>query len=59
MTLYKAATGQLPYSQPGDDDDAPKEERWPQLVEAPMPLEARVPHEVADVIMDSLAFHAG
>jgi eukaryotic-like serine/threonine-protein kinase len=58
VTLYKAATGELPYSEPGEDDDAAKEERWPQLVEAPTPLEARLPHDVADVIMDSLKFDA-
>jgi eukaryotic-like serine/threonine-protein kinase len=56
VTLYKAACGELPYSEPGEDDDAPAEERWPQLVEAPLPLEARVPDEVARTIMDCLAF---
>jgi serine/threonine-protein kinase len=55
VTLYRAATGVLPYSKPGADD-APREERWPQLVEPPAPLEARIPPEVADAIMDCLAF---
>lgn len=56
-TLYKAACGRLPYSEPGEDDAAPAEERWPQLAETPMPLEARVPDAVAQTIMDCLAFH--
>ncbi len=56
VTLYKAACGKLPYSEPGEDDGAAAEERWPQLVEAPLPLEARVPDEVARTIMDCLAF---
>jgi serine/threonine-protein kinase len=55
VTLYRAATGVLPYSKPGPDD-APREERWPQLVEPPAPLEARIPPEVSDAIMDCLAF---
>lgn len=53
-TLYKAACGRLPYSEPGADD-APPEVRWPQLVEAPAPLEARIPDDVAATIMDCLA----
>ena len=56
-TLYKAATGRLPYSEPGTDD-APPEVRWPQLVEAPAPLEARVPGDFAEAIMDCLAFES-
>ena len=59
VTLYRAATGELPYSKPGDDEDAPREERWPQLVERALPLEARIPAEVAEAIMACLAFEPG
>ena len=55
VTLYRAATGVLPYSKPGAED-APREERWPQLVEPAMPLEASIPPAVKDAIMWSLAF---
>ena len=55
VTLYRAATGVLPYSKPGAED-APREVRWPQLVEPPAPLEARVPAEIADAIMTCLEF---
>src|SRR5688500_17519511 len=55
-TLYRAACGELPYSEPGEDDEAPAAERWPQLVETPIPLDAQVPEEVARTIMDCLAF---
>jgi eukaryotic-like serine/threonine-protein kinase len=54
-TLYKAATGKLPYSEPGAED-APAQEHWPQLVERPLPIEARIPADVASVIMDCLAY---
>ena len=55
VTLYRAATGVLPYSRPGPED-APREQRWPQLVEAPAPLEARIPPAIADAIMACLEF---
>jgi eukaryotic-like serine/threonine-protein kinase len=55
VTLYRAAEGKLPYSKPGSDD-APREERWPQLVEKPLPLEADVPAELAEVVMNCLAY---
>src|SRR5688500_17691249 len=42
VTLYKASCGKLPYSEPGEEDGAPAEERWPQLVEAPLPIEAPI-----------------
>lgn len=54
-TLYKAATGRLPYSEPGADDAA-AEIRWPQLVEPPAPLDARVSGDFADAVMACLAF---
>lgn len=55
VTLYRAAAGVLPYSKPGAED-APRAERWPQLLERALPLEADVPAEVAEVIMDCLAY---
>ena len=55
VTLYKAASGELPYSKPGDEGSK-DEERWPQLVERPKPLEARLPMAVLEVIMDCLAY---
>lgn len=55
VTLYRAAAGELPYSKPGAED-APREERWPQLVEVPRPLAADIAPEVADAIMACLAF---
>jgi eukaryotic-like serine/threonine-protein kinase len=58
VTLYRAATGELPYGEPGDDDEAPLEVRYPQLAERALPLEARIPHDVATVIMDCLEFEA-
>ncbi len=56
VTLYRAATGELPYPEPGEDESAPLEERYPQLAERALPLEARIPAEVADAIMSCLAF---
>ena len=55
VTLYRAATGELPYSEPNADAEAP-EQRWPQLVERALPLEARIPEAVTEAIMDCLAF---
>jgi serine/threonine protein kinase len=55
VTLYRAATGVLPYSKPGPED-APPNERWPQLVEPIMPLEARIPGAVSAAIMHCLEF---
>jgi eukaryotic-like serine/threonine-protein kinase len=55
VTLYRAAAGELPYSKPGPHE-APREERWPQLVEPIKPVEGDVPAPVASVIMDCLAF---
>lgn len=57
-TLYKAACGELPYPEPGDDG-APREERWPQLAHKAERLEARVSDELREVIMDCLAYDAG
>jgi eukaryotic-like serine/threonine-protein kinase len=56
VTLYRAATGELPYDEPGENDDAPLEERYPQLSQRALPIEARIPPEIAEAIMDCLAF---
>jgi eukaryotic-like serine/threonine-protein kinase len=55
VTLYRGATGELPYGEPGDED-APLEARSPQLAERALPVEARIPQEVAATIMDCIAF---
>lgn len=55
VTLYRGACGELPYSEPNAEADAP-EERWPQLAQRPLPLEARIPPAAAEAIMDCLAF---
>jgi eukaryotic-like serine/threonine-protein kinase len=59
VTLYRAATGELPYSEPADEDDGPLEVRYPQLAERALPLDARIPPEVAETIMDCLASEPG
>ena len=55
VTLYRAATGGLPYSKPGAED-APREVRWPQLVEPALPIEGDIPVTVAEAIMACLAY---
>lgn len=55
VTLYRAATGELPYSEPGDDRAA-LEKRYPQLAERALPPDARIPPGVAEAIVDCLAF---
>ena len=47
-TLFRAVTGELPYAKPGEDEDAPLEERYPQLAQRALPLEARIPHDISD-----------
>jgi eukaryotic-like serine/threonine-protein kinase len=59
VTLYRAATGELPYSEPGEDNDGPLEVQYPQLAERALPVDARIPPEVAEAIMDCLAFEPG
>jgi eukaryotic-like serine/threonine-protein kinase len=53
-TLYKAATGERAFSEPGAKDE-PAEIRWPQLVEPPAPPSVRLPSALADPIMACLA----
>jgi serine/threonine protein kinase len=58
VTLYRAATGERPFSEPGPDD-ASGRERWPQLAEPPMPLDGRLAPAMAQPIMSCLAFEPG
>jgi serine/threonine-protein kinase len=58
VTLYRAATGKRPFTEP-EDDDAPAHERWPQIVELPRPIEDAVPPAIAQPIMASLAIDPG
>ena len=55
VTLYKAACGDLPYTKSNADADTP-EERWPQLVEPVMPLNASLDPAIREAIMRCLAF---
>ena len=53
-TLFEACAGYPPFRVGVDDDQAPAEERWPQLVEPPEPLPKRVPDVVAKPILSCL-----
>jgi eukaryotic-like serine/threonine-protein kinase len=55
VTLYRAASGKRPFPKSADDPASP-EERWPQLVHEPAPLDAPIPEVVRDLIMSCLAF---
>jgi serine/threonine protein kinase len=55
VTLYRAASGERPFPKAAENPDSP-EERWPQLVADPTPLDAPVPDIVRDLIMSCLAF---
>jgi serine/threonine protein kinase len=54
-TLYRAVSGDRPFREGDPDSDIP-EERWPQLVERPAPLQDRVPAAIAGPIVASLAY---
>ncbi|HEX2467498.1 MAG TPA: serine/threonine-protein kinase [Solirubrobacterales bacterium] len=54
VTLYRAATGERPFSEPGGREAEPAI-RWPQLVETPQPLDGRLGPALAEPIMSSLA----
>jgi eukaryotic-like serine/threonine-protein kinase len=57
VTLYRAITGEHPFSEPGERDaEAP--ERWPQLVEEPESLDGRVGPALAEPILSCLAHDA-
>jgi serine/threonine protein kinase len=55
VTLYRAASDQRPFSKRPEEPRTPQE-RWPQLAEAPAPLEAPVTERVGKTIMSCLAF---
>jgi serine/threonine protein kinase len=55
-TLYRAGTGDRPFREGNPDSEIP-EERWPQLVEPPAPLQSQVPAEIAEPIAACLAYH--
>lgn len=53
--LYKAATGELPFSEGADDKDPDNpEKRWPCLVEDPRPFPDRFPRAIAEPILSCL-----
>ena len=54
VTLYRAATGERPFKRGDDRADRP-EERWPQLITPPLPLDADLPPAAIAVIEASLA----
>jgi eukaryotic-like serine/threonine-protein kinase len=54
VTLYRAARGKRPFPKAPEDPASP-EERWPQLVHEPAPLEAPLPEVVRESIMSCLA----
>ena len=54
VTLYRAATGERPFSESAGRDAAP-EDRWPQLVEEPESLDGRVGPALAEPMMSCLA----
>jgi eukaryotic-like serine/threonine-protein kinase len=55
-TLYHAVAGKLPFSKPRSrDDDAPPEDRFPQLTEKPRPWPRRVPGPLSEAILACLA----
>ena len=53
VTLAQAAAGERPFSEPGPDD-APPDERWPQLVENPR-IPDSVPGWLAELLTDCMA----
>jgi eukaryotic-like serine/threonine-protein kinase len=55
VTLHRAASGKRPFPEAPEDPGSPQE-RWPQLVHRPAPLEAPLPEVVRDSIMSCLAF---
>jgi eukaryotic-like serine/threonine-protein kinase len=53
VTLYRAASGRRPFTEPGPDE-ARGAERWPQLADRPAPLEGDVAPAVSAPIMACL-----
>ena len=59
VTLHRAATGARPFERGAGDPAADPRERWPQLAEPPLPLEADLPAEVVAVVESCLAVAPG
>ena len=55
VTLHESVTGSLPFARGVDDDDAPLEDRFPQLASNPEPVPIGVPEPLAEAIRTSLA----
>jgi eukaryotic-like serine/threonine-protein kinase len=55
VSLYRAGSGTRPFPRAAEEPDSPQE-RWPQLVYEPAPLDAPVADVVAKTIMACLAF---
>jgi eukaryotic-like serine/threonine-protein kinase len=54
-TLYHAISGRHPFSRPrARDDNAPLDDRFPQLTEAPRPWPVRVPERLGDAVLATL-----
>jgi eukaryotic-like serine/threonine-protein kinase len=54
VTMFEGLAGYRPFSDGTTDEDAPPTRRWPQLVEAPAALPARVPDVVRKPILSCL-----
>lgn len=54
-TLFEACAGYKPFREGIQDDDAPAEQHWPQLVEEPAPFPRDVPDAVAKPVLACLA----
>jgi hypothetical protein len=52
--MFEAVAGYLPFRRGVDDENAPAEERWPQMVEEPAPLPRQLPDLVAKPILSTL-----
>ena len=55
VTLYWALAKRSPFPAPSSEEDAPLEQRYPQLVHEPAPLPADVPAALAELIRATLA----
>jgi serine/threonine protein kinase len=53
-TLFHALSGERPFPKQPDADQADESQRFPQLVQDPMPLPGHLPQELADLVGDLL-----
>jgi serine/threonine protein kinase len=58
-TLYHAIAGQTPFGRGAPSEDAPREERFPQLVDEVRPWPAAVPAELSEAVLACLRRHPG